>query len=65
MKGFSIRGMLTTHLLTHTFQHTLFDCNTSSNTHFSTHSFWLVKIHMGPTKSCGSYILLVGPMWIL
>jgi len=39
--------------------------NTPSNTHFSTHSFWLVKIHMGPTKSCGSHINLVGPMWIL
>jgi len=25
----------------------------------------LVKIHMGPTKSCGSHINLVGPMWIL
>ena len=39
--------------------------NTHSNTHFSTHSLWLVKIHMGPTKSCGSHINLVGPMWIL
>jgi len=43
------REMLATHLLTHTFQHSL----------------WLVKIHMGPTKSCGSHINLVGPMWIL
>jgi len=24
--------------------------NTPSNTHFSTHSLWLVKIHMRPTK---------------
>jgi len=39
--------------------------NTHSNTHFSTHSLWLVKIYMGPTKSCGSYINLVGPMWFL
>jgi len=39
--------------------------NTPFNTHFSTHSLWLVKIHTGPTKSCGSYILFVGPMWIL
>jgi hypothetical protein len=28
----------------------------------ATHSLWLVKIHMGPTKSCGSHINLVGPM---
>jgi len=39
--------------------------NTHSNTHFSTHSLWLVKIHMGPTKSCGSHIILVGLMQIL
>ena len=39
--------------------------NTPSNTHFSTHSLWLVKIHMGPTKSCGSHINLVGRIWIL
>ena len=39
--------------------------NTSSNTHFSTHSLWLVKVYMGPTKSCGSHINLMGPMWIL
>jgi len=43
------RRMLATHILTHIFQHSL----------------WLVKIHMGPTKSCGSHIHLVGPMWIL
>jgi len=30
--------------------------NTPSNTHFSTHSLLLVKIHMGPTKSCGSHM---------
>jgi len=39
--------------------------NTHFNTHFSTHFLWLVKIHMRPTKSCGSYIHLVGLMWIL
>ena len=39
--------------------------NTPFNTHFLTHSLWLVKIYMGPTKSCGSHINLVGPMWIL
>jgi len=39
--------------------------NTHSNTHFSTHSIWLVEIHMGPTKPCGSHIRLVDPMWIL
>jgi len=39
--------------------------NTLFNTHFSTHSLWLIKIHIGPTKSCGSYIFLVGHMWIL
>jgi len=39
--------------------------NTHSNTHFSTRSLWLVKIHMGPTKACGSHINLVGSMWIL
>jgi len=38
--------------------------NTPSNTYFSTNSFWLVKIHMGPTKSCGSHMNLVGPLWI-
>jgi len=37
----------------------------NANTHFPIHSLWLVKIHMGPTKSCGSHINLVGPMWIL
>ena len=35
------------------------------NIYFSTHSFWLVKIHIGPTKSCGSHVNLIGPMWIL
>jgi len=37
----------------------------ASNISSYTHSLWLVKIHMDPTKSCGSYILFVGPMWIL
>lgn len=32
--------MLATHILTHISQHTL----------------WLVKIHMSPTKSCGSHV---------
>ena len=31
--------------------------------HILTHTFQ--HIHMGPTKSCGSHIHLVGPMWIL
>jgi len=39
--------------------------NTPSNTHFLTHSLWLVKIHMSSTKSCRSHINLVGPIWIL
>jgi len=39
--------------------------NTPSNTHFLTHYLWLVKIYMGSTKSCGSHINLVGPIWIL
>jgi len=39
--------------------------NTPSNTHFSTHPFWLVKIHMGPTKLIWDPHDLVGPMWIL
>ena len=43
------REMLATHLLTHTFQHSL----------------WLVKIHMGPTKFTWDPHDLVGPMWIL
>jgi len=37
----------------------------ANNTHFNTLSnmlFLLVKIHMGPTKSCGFHINLVGPM---
>jgi len=25
-------------------------------THFPTHSLWLVKIHMGSTKSCESHV---------
>ena len=37
----------------------------SSDIHFSTYSFWFVKIHMGPIKSCEFHINLVGPMWIL
>jgi len=41
--------MLATHILTHTFKHTL----------------WLVKIHMSPTKSYGSHINFVGLKWIL
>jgi len=28
----------------------------ANNTPANTHSLWLVKICMGPTKSCGSYI---------
>ena len=39
--------------------------NTHFNTCFPTHSLWLIKIHMGPTKFCGSHINLVSPMWIL
>jgi len=39
--------------------------NIPSNTHFLTHSLRFVKIHMGPTKSCGSHLYLVGPMQIL
>jgi len=39
--------------------------NTHSNTHFPKQSLWLVKIHMGPTKSCASHINLVEPTWIL
>lgn len=38
-----------THILIHTFQHI----------------FLLVKIHMGPTKSCRFHINLVSLMWIL
>jgi len=38
--------------------------NTSSNTHFSTHSFWLVKIYIGSTKLCGFHMNLVGFIWI-
>jgi len=34
-------------------------------THFSTHSLWLVKIHMGPTKFIWDPHVLVEPMWIL
>jgi len=37
----------------------------ANNTNFNTlltYSFWLVKIHTGPTKSCGSHINLVGSM---
>jgi len=30
--------------------------DTHYNTHFSTHFLWLVKSHMGLTKSCGSHI---------
>jgi len=37
----------------------------ASNTHFSTHSLWLVKIHMGPTKFIWDLHDLVGLMWIL
>jgi len=47
----------------YTFQRNVSD--THSNTHFSTHYLWLVKSHMGPTKSCGSHINLEGPIWIL
>jgi len=39
--------------------------NTPSNTHFSTHSLWLVEIHMGSTKFIWDPHDLVGPMWIL
>jgi len=39
--------------------------NTHSNTHFSIHSLWLVKIHMGPTKFIWDQYDLVGPMWVL
>jgi len=39
--------------------------DTHTNTHFSTHSIWLVKIHMGPTKFIWDPHALVGPMWIL
>ena len=39
--------------------------NTSSNTYFSTHSLWLIKIHMGPTKFTWDPHDLVGPVWIL
>jgi len=39
--------------------------STHSNTHLSTHSFWLVNIHMGPTKCIWDPHDLVGPMWIL
>jgi len=38
--------------------------NTPSNTHFSTHSLWLVEIHMGSTKFIWDPHNLVGPMWI-
>jgi len=46
---YKIREMLATYILTH----------------FSTHSFWLVKIHMGPTKFIWDPHNLVGLMWIL
>ena len=36
--------------------------NTHSNTHFSTHSLWLVKIHMGSTKFMWDSYDLEGPM---
>jgi len=38
---------------------------THSNTHFLTHSLWLVKAHMGPTKFIWDLHDLVGPMWVL
>jgi len=33
--------------------------------HILTYILWLIKIHMGPTKSCGFHVNLVGLMWIL
>jgi len=39
--------------------------NTPSNTHFSTHSLWLVKFHMRPIKFIWDSHALVRPMWIL
>jgi len=39
--------------------------NTHFNTYLLTHFCWLVKIHMNSTKLCGSYLNLVGLMWIL
>ena len=38
--------------------------NTPSNTYFSTHSLWLVEIHIGPTKFIWDLHDLVRPMWI-
>jgi len=39
--------------------------NTHSNTHFSVHSLWLVRIHIGPIKIIWDPHDLVGLMWIL
>jgi len=39
--------------------------NTLFNSYFSTHSLWLVKIYMGPTKLIWDPHDLVRPMWIL
>jgi len=39
--------------------------NIYSNTYFSIHSFWFVKIYMGPIKFTWDPHDFVGPMWIL